>query len=105
MPEEIKNCWNCKFKKRLPGDEHINCSRALDIDKADMMIKLMSIFGSGVTMTHQDHLMYLAIMKIVPDFKLTIRRWPGCGIWPIAYDPNIVNDCSGYEPYPVAQPV
>lgn len=35
-----------------------------------------------------------------PAAKSVRKKWPGCGVWPLSFDPNIVVECQGYSNNP-----
>ena len=34
------------------------------------------------------------------DARPSIKGWPGCGFWPLTFDPAIVVDCNGFSDNP-----
>jgi hypothetical protein len=76
-------CFDCKNKRRVPGDEHITCTNP--------PIIRMTIGSGG------DERYELA-KQMANDNKVVVRCvWPGSGWYPLAFDGGTVFACSNFN--------
>lgn len=76
-------CWNCKNKRKLPGDCHIIC-----VNPPTNQLQI----GSG------GNERYTKAEKIATANKAVVRCiWPGSGRFPLCFDGDTVFGCCNFE--------
>lgn len=77
------NCYNCRFRRSIPGDAHSHCVNP-KITAADAI----SVMFLGMT---------------APSSELAVKGDPyghnqGWFMWPYNFDPNWLQACNGFQP-------
>lgn len=85
------NCYNCSFRRDVPGDAHSRCAHPI-VEKA-MESQGLAVF----------QLMILTGVALPLLKGLTIKGNPhgiknGWFMWPFNFDPTWLEECSGYKP-------
>ena len=87
----MPNCHDCSHRKDSPGDAHIGCQVALGQLNRGQVLSLLSLGASGRLQLAE------AALWMWVDFRPGLKSWPGCGMWPVTFDPNIVESCPRFE--------
>lgn len=84
------NCYNCKFKKNIPGNCHISCGLPVfNKMKEDPMIGLLSLSSAPISTGLEKYLGLTANQHGVKN---------GWCFFPFNYDPVwLTGDCSQYQ--------
>lgn len=85
------NCYNCPFRRDVPGDAHSSCMHPI-VEKA-MKSQGLLVFE-----------LMIMVGVATPILKgLTIKGNPhgiqnGWFMWPCNFNPTWIEECSGYTP-------
>lgn len=90
----MSNCYSCKFKRNIPGNNHISCAKAKNENSASLM--LVSILDR-----HKFQQILNQVYNFsVPDYAIT----SGWFQFPMNFDPSwIQGKCSQFEQIEIKQ--
>jgi hypothetical protein len=82
-------CSTCKYRRQIPGDEHIQCANPA-------RIQLDIGAGGPERMEKADRAVKVAL-ELSPEATTVVRCvWPGSGVFPLAFDPATVFACANF---------
>jgi len=90
----VPNCYDCKYRRNLPGDCHSKCAHpTVENENDDPLKNLMAIFASVGRVAPQ-------ISTAARDLGIKAKAHGvknGWFNWPWNYDPIWLEACNGFE--------
>lgn len=90
MPDK-PNCYECKWRRNLPGDAHSRCAHP----RIPELSGIMSAFMEITSGTKQIGVPLDQAIKVTGDPHGIQMGW---FMWPANFDPTWLKSCDGFEP-------
>jgi len=95
MEKENKpNCYQCIYRRDLPGDAHSRCAHPLVGEQKDPLGEVMAILASVGRVSPRIDQKICDQLKIEANYHGIRRGWFN---WPFNFDPVWLENCEGFK--------